>query len=226
MLALDVDDLDQGLIIARKLDFGIGAIKLGPRLLIQHGAKAIEAASQIAPVFVDTKYYDIPSTMVAAVRQTFESGATFVTVHASAGVEALKALAELEEELNQRRSFKILCVTVLTSFSPATLPLNLKNQSLEDHVRDLASLVLDSGLTGLVCSAHEAQMLRQKSKQAFLVTPGIRLKDSAKDDQARVMTGGEALRAGASALVVGRPLLQAKNPESVLRELLQEVSSI
>lgn len=226
ILALDVDDFEQGLKIAKLLEFGLGAIKLGPRILMQYGAQAVKKAAEVAPVFVDNKYYDIPNTMESAIRQTFEAGATLATVHASAGGEALARLAGVEVELNKRRAFKILAVTMLTSFSDKTLPPNLKSQSIAEHVDQLAEAALSAGISGLVCSAHEVQGLRKKSKTAFLVTPGIRFADSAKDDQSRVMTAKQALQLGASALVVGRPLIEAREPKVALQKILDDINGL
>ncbi len=223
ILALDIDDFENGLKLVKQLAFGLGAIKIGPRLLMQHGAVAVKKLAEIAPVFVDNKYYDIPNTMESAIRQTYEAGATFATVHASAGREALKRLAHVEGELSRQRPFKILSVTMLTSFSQQTLPPNLKIQTIEKHVEDLADLTLSSGLTGLVCSPHEVKILRAKSASAFLVTPGIRFESSIKDDQSRVMSAVQALEQGASALVVGRPLLEAVDPKLALQKIIQDI---
>lgn len=223
ILALDVDDVQTARNLAGQLSFGLGAIKLGPRLLIQYGASLVSEMARLCPVFVDNKYFDIPNTMVSAVRQTFEAGATFATVHALSGSEALTQLAELEQELNQERSFKILSVTVLTSFSQQTLPSPLATTPIKEHVESLAQLTVSSGLSGLVCSPFEVESLRKAHKGTFLVTPGIRFEDSKADDQKRVMTAKEALRRGASALVVGRPLLQAENPVKKLEQILGDL---
>jgi orotidine-5'-phosphate decarboxylase len=228
ILALDVDDFSTALTLARKLEFGLGAIKLGPRLLIHRGQEAIQACAEVAPVFVDNKYYDIPNTMESAVKSTFEAGASLVTVHAAAGQEALERLAKVEKDFSSRREVKVLGVTVLTSFTEANLPAVLKPQKIESLVLSLAEEMMKSGLTGFVCSPHEAKSLREKYAQAFLVTPGIRLEEASiskkSDDQARIMTPKQALKSGSSALVIGRPLLEATDPVKTLEKILKDIA--
>jgi orotidine-5'-phosphate decarboxylase len=174
----------------------------------------------LGPVFVDNKYLDIPSTMEGAIRATFDSGATLATVHCWAGGEALSQLAKLEAECNRKRPFKILAVTILTSFSSETLPSGLVEQPIDKHVEGLATLALRSGITGLVCSPQEVARLRSLSKEAFLVTPGVRLPTDDKGDQKRVETPAEAMRLGASALVIGRPIIEAKDPVAAAENIL------
>src|SRR5690606_29822916 len=134
-------------------------------------------------VFVDCKFYDIPNTMEAAVRAVFDEGATLTTVHAMAGKEALSRLAELEAELNSHRPFKILAVTILTSYTQESLPPNFSKDPISHQVQWLADLALESGITGLVCSAHEVQALRARYKEAYIVTPGIRFPNESLNDQ-------------------------------------------
>jgi orotidine-5'-phosphate decarboxylase len=161
--------------------------------------------------------------MVAAVRTSFDAGATLVTVHAIAGSEALKELAKLENELNQIRPFKILAVTILTSWSQNSMPASLHSWSIENHVRSLTQEVYNSGLRGLVCSGHELQYLNYP--EIFKVTPGIRLSSeqssTQSEDQKRIMTPKQAVKAGASALVIGRPILLAHNPRETILEILE-----
>ena len=211
IVALDVDTKDRALQLVADLKDVVGGFKLGPRLIHRYGETLVKELAKTAPVFVDCKFFDIPSTMVAAVRASFESGATLVTVHAQAGGEALRALAKLEAELSSReRPFQILCVTMLTSFSEAGLPAILKPQPIKEHVKQLAALVHESGLRGIVCSPEELSDLRDQD--FYLVTPGIRFTLEDKGDQKRVLGPHEAMSAGASALVVGRPIIEAANP--------------
>lgn len=223
ILALDVDSKDHAFKILDHVGDLVGGIKLGPRLVYRYGSEFVKQISEISPVFVDNKYFDIPSTMVAAVRASFDAGATLVTVHALAGGEALKELAKLENELNQIRPFKILAVTILTSWSQSSMPASLHSWSVENHVRSLTQEVYNSGLRGLVCSGHELQYLNYP--EIFKVTPGIRLSSeqssSQSEDQKRIMTPKQAVKAGASALVIGRPILQAHNPRETILEILE-----
>lgn len=222
ILALDVDTQDQVTGVVEQVGDLVGCIKLGPRLVYRYGADLVSHIAKTTPVFVDNKYFDIPSTMLAAVRTSFEAGATFVTVHALAGNEALKELAKLELELNKLRPFKILAVTVLTSWSEQSLSASFQSWPIEKHVKSLADEVCSSGLRGLVCSGHELQFLNEL--EAFKVVPGIRLTDVSQlntEDQKRVMTPAQALKAGASALVIGRPILQAANPREMVLKILE-----
>jgi orotidine-5'-phosphate decarboxylase len=223
ILALDVDSADAALALANRLEGKLGAVKIGPRLAMRYGGELVTTLAKSAPVFVDNKYLDIPNTMEAAVRATFEAGATFTTVHAWAGPEALARLGKVEEELNSRRPFKILVVTILTSLNAETLPPGMIREPLANHVSKLADLALANGLTGLVCSSHEVSLLRKKSPQAFLVVPGIRLPTDSAGDQKRIETPEGAIRMGASALVVGRPIYEAADPVQAAENVQQSI---
>lgn len=223
IVALDVDSSDECLKLARLLKGRANAFKMGPRLCMRYGADLVKQVAAFAPVFVDNKYLDIPNTMESAIRATHESGATLATIHAWAGPEALARLAKVEAELNAKRPFKILVVTLLTSFSKENLPATVNVNSLEDGVSALANSALACGLTGLVCSPHEVATLRARSEDAFLVTPGVRLASLEGDDQIRVETPAEAIRKGASALVVGRPIVEAKDPVEAADRVLANI---
>lgn len=223
ILALDVDSKVEALKILKDVGDLIGAVKLGPRLVYRYGSELITEMANIVPVFVDNKYFDIPSTMISAVRTSFSAGATLVTVHALAGSVALKELYQLEVELNQIRPFKILAVTILTSWDQSSLPLNFHSWSIENHVKSLAQQVFDSGLRGIVCSGHELEYLN--NPQLFKVVPGIRLFNDSSgiqmEDQKRVLLPRQALQAGASALVVGRPILNSLSPRDTILKILE-----
>lgn len=218
-VALDVDSGQQARQLAKTVAPFAGGLKIGPRLILSEGPTIISELAQLAPVFVDQKYHDIPNTMEYSLRATFEAGATFATIHASCGPVALKRLATVEAELNKMRPFKILAVTVLTSLDEKSLPANWQATSVQDHVQLLARQVMESGLSGLVCSAQEVRKLRQQFPSAFLLTPGIRWGEDQRGDQARVEGPNEALQNGSSALVVGRPIYEAKDPRAAAEEL-------
>lgn len=221
ILALDVDTRDQALKIADDLTEIVGGFKLGPRLCLRYGMDFVKEIAQRGPIFLDNKHFDIPSTMEAAVRASFDAGASLVTVHALSGHEALKRMAEVENELNQKRPFKILAVTILTSWDQSSLPTNMKVQPISQHVTELASLVKSSGLSGVVCSSHELDLLQ--NQDLYLVTPGIRFSMQDSGDQKRIMGPKEALRKGASALVVGRPILEAKDIKETATDFVMAV---
>ena len=226
ILALDVDsDGDARKILDHVGDL-VGGIKLGPRLVYRYGAAFVSEISEIGPVFVDNKYFDIPSTMVAAVKASFDAGATLVTVHALSGRAALTELFKLETELNRIRPFKILAVTVLTSWNRESMAPNFHSWSIENHVRSLTQEVYSSGLRGVVCSGHELEILNYPG--LFKVVPGIRLSSDQtavdSEDQKRIMTPKQAIKAGATALVIGRPILQSHNPRETILDILESCS--
>ena len=220
--ALDLDDASKAEVLVRELKNHVGGFKVGPRLVLRAGPEWVKKIASQAPLFFDFKFYDIPSTMVSAVRAAQEMGAQFVTVHASSGSEALKNLADLESEIAKRDPFRILAVTILTSFNQKTLP-PTQPTSIPQQVGDLAKAILQSGLTGLVCSPQEIELVRPLSKDLYIVTPGVRSSADAKGDQQRVATAKEALQKGASALVIGRPIIEAADPVQAAKEILKSL---
>lgn len=221
ILSLDVDTLEKANQLAEDLKDLVGGIKLGPRLINRYGGDLIKQMADKAPVFVDCKFFDIPSTMEAAVRSAFECGASLVTVHALAGSEALTQLAAVEMELNKIRPFRILCVTILTSWDQSSLPPSMQAWPVKRHVQELATLANQAGLKGLVCSAEEIELV--KAKDNYLVVPGIRLDLQDKNDQKRTMTPQGAMKAGASALVVGRPIIESKKTREMASDFLTAI---
>ena len=208
---------------AKLIGPNVGAFKLGPRLVLRYGAKLIGELAQTTPVFVDCKFLDIPSTMDAAIRAAFEAGASFATVHAWAGPEALALLSRTEKELNEQREFKVLVVSILTSFHKNNLPPTMCDISVAEQVEKLVQSASQVGHKSFVCSPHEVRALREGHPERFLVTPGVRMPGEDVGDQVRVMTPAEALNEGSSALVIGRTLLKAKDPQSKLAEILESI---
>lgn len=221
VVALDVDTREEALSFAKSLSGQVGGFKLGPRLCLRYGQSFVEEIARQGPVFMDNKHFDISSTMEAAVRASFDCGASVVTVHALSGLDALKKMAALELELSRIRPFRILAVTVLTSWDQNSLPPVLRPDGVATHVVALADLVKSAGLTGIVCSPHELESLQGRG--LYLLTPGIRFPDDEKGDQKRVAGPQEALQAGARALVVGRPIVQAKDPGAAAEKFLRAI---
>lgn len=226
-LALDVHDKVEALKLAKVWAPHVSGLKVGPRLGFQLSETEWKNLSSMAELFIDYKFFDIPSTVESSVERAFECGASFCTVHAMNGLECLKKLSALEEKLSRRRPFKILCVTLLTSFDQEenSLPL-VKEKDATVIVKDLASLVLKSGLTGLVCSAQEVEALKAKNENAFLVTPGIRFAEDSLDDQKRVVTPSGAWKSGSDYLVMGRSLLRASNIEDTAKKLRDQWQAV
>jgi len=216
-LALDIDGQEQALDIVRKSKNYVQAYKIGPRLFLKHGVSLIEKIKEVTScqIFLDLKFHDIPSSVLEALKSAFYIGVDYATVHATVGEEALKLLSNWERKIKKKRFFQILFVTVLSSIE--------SSKKTEEKVLKLADQVYQAGLRGLVCSSYEVQLLRKKYKNMFLVTPGIRLEGDSKDDQKRVMSPEEALRAGSSALVMGRSLLRVSQLEKTLKNLSEKL---
>ena len=221
-LALDLDDTREAEAVAESLSQTGMGFKLGPRLMLREGASLVKAIARHGPVFIDCKHLDIPSTMEAAIRAGFESGAQYSTIHAMSGPAALARLGKLEAELRQERLFRVLTVTVLTSFASDTLPFGLRGRGITELVEGFAKDAVAGGLKSFVCSAHEAAHMKTLIPDAFLVTPGIRPTGAPAQDQVRTDTPASAAKAGASALVVGRPILEAKDRRAVALAIVKE----
>jgi orotidine-5'-phosphate decarboxylase len=222
-VAVDLDDEKAALELVKQCRAFVGGFKVGPRLSLRYGEPLLREISRHGHMFIDNKFFDIPSTMEAAVRASFDVGASFCTVHAQAGAEALSLLSEVEEELCRQRPFRILAVTVLTSFKQDTLPPTLRQLPISEQTTALAKHAIDCGLTGLVCSPDEVENLRRLFPNAYLVTPGVRLSHEERGDQKRVADPLTALKRGASALVVGRPIYGAAEPALAAKVYYEEI---
>ena len=175
-------------------------------------------------VFLDLKYHDIPNTVAAAVREAAALGVSMLTVHAAGGGKMLRAAVEAA---TAKPALKVLAVTVLTSMAEH----DLQTIGIRDHVVDqvlrLAALALEDGCHGVVASAREASQLRDRLGDDFaIVTPGVRPAGVSHGDQARVVTPEEAIAAGASYIVVGRPITDAADPAAEARAILGEMNAV
>ena len=217
IVALDGMAPEQALAFSAQVD-GLRWVKVGLELFVQAGPEVVaQLRDQGLRVFLDLKFHDIPATMAGACRRAAALGAELITVHACAGSEALQAAqaAALEgAQSNGQRLPTLLAVTVLTSWDEQRLQRELAiSQDIAERVSALAQLSATAGIGGCVCSPLEVAALRAQHPEPFaLVTPGIRPKGVAVGDQARVMGPVEAMAAGASKLVIGRPITQAENP--------------
>ncbi len=218
IVALDTDK-DTAVKLVKNLSPYVGAFKVGPKLMLEAGSSIVSEITKYKPVFVDNKYYDIPNTMKLAVKATFDLGASLVTVHAMAGSEALAVMADLEKELNKIRPFKILVVTILTSFSKEQLSWLKSDGDVSSMVLEFAKLANSVGLNSFVCSAGEASMLKSSISDSYLVTPGIRFQGDSSDDQKRVFDPNEALALGSDALVMGRSIYNGENPIDLISSI-------
>lgn len=220
--ALDYASLDEAMTAAGALAPHVGKLKVGLELFVAEGPRAVrEPAALGCEVFLDLKLHDIPETVARAVSAARASGATYLTVHAGGGPAMLAAAARRAE---REGGPTLLAVTVLTSLDHHDLASVGVEASPREHALRLATVARDAGIPGLVCSAAEVAALRALvGPSPLLVTPGIRPAGAATGDQKRVATPAEALRAGASWLVVGRPLRDAPDPVAAAVALLAEV---
>ena len=218
-VALDMTDLDQARALAARLKPHVGGIKLGLEFFSAHGPKGVRAFGELdLPIFLDLKFHDIPNTVAGAVRAAASLGVNILNVHAAGGPAMLKAAGEAARTVNPRT--RVIAVTVLTSLADADLDQVGQRGPVQDQVLRLASLTRECGLDGVVCSAHEVGTLRaQLGPDFLLVVPGIRPKGADLGDQQRVMSPGEAMAAGASLLVIGRPITAAPDPVLAARDI-------
>ncbi|WP_062789445.1 orotidine-5'-phosphate decarboxylase [Aquitalea pelogenes] len=225
VVALDFADAPSALEFAARLDPQQCRLKVGKELFTASGRNLVESlAARGFQVFLDLKFHDIPNTVAHACKVAADAGVWMVNVHASGGRRMMEAAREELAHYSQRPL--LIAVTVLTSMEAADLVDIGITASPQEHVLRLATLTRDCGLDGVVCSAQEAPMLKSALGQEFkLITPGIRLADSAADDQRRVMTPVAALQAGADYLVIGRPITRADAPLEVLRKINADIAN-
>jgi orotidine-5'-phosphate decarboxylase len=227
IVALDVSSAAAAQKIVTALGDSIHIYKVGMQLYTAEGPQVLrDLVDSGRRVFLDLKYHDIPNTVASAVREAAQLGVSMLTVHASGGEKMLRAAAEASRILAgvHARPLQILAVTVLTSMDESDLHQTGVSGTLLDQVLRLASTALDAGCAGVVSSAREVNALRTKLGQDFLiVNPGVRPAGSDHGDQARVVTPAEAIQAGATHIVVGRPITAAKDPAAAARGIQQEI---
>lgn len=224
LVALDVDNAVHATELAARLRDRVGGLKIGSQLFTAEGPALVRRlVEQGHRIFLDLKFHDIPSTVAGAVASATRLGVWMMTVHASGGVEMLRAAkrAASESAGAQRKPVPlIVAVTALTSLNDQTLLEIGVNRSMERHVEELAVLAEKAGLDGVVASPHELKILRRRFPRFTIVTPGIRAASAPGDDQSRTLSAREALAAGANYLVVGRPIIAAADPRAAVEELV------
>ena len=214
-VAIDTPDLDRARSLARAVAPLAGGLKLGLEFFCHNGrAGVMELAEFGVPIFVDLKFHDIPNTVAKAIHALSPLTPAVLTVHAAGGramMEDAKAAAPA--------GTKVVAVTLLTSLDRADLGSIGVAGEPDGQVERLADLARTAGLDGIVCSGNELGVARAAWKDGFFVVPGIRPADAAAGDQKRVMTPRAAIDAGASILVIGRPITEAPNPARAIREI-------
>jgi orotidine-5'-phosphate decarboxylase len=214
-LALDVPRLDAAETLARKVAGHIGGLKLGLEFFCAHGHHGVHEIAKIGlPIFLDLKLHDIPNTVAAAMQAIHVLEPAIVTVHASGG----RAMME-DAKAAAGEHCKVVGVTVLTSLDENDLRRSGISGTPHDQALRLAEVAQSAGLDGIVCSGQEVSAVHAQWKDGFLVVPGLRPANGQLGDQKRTVTPREARDAGASVLVIGRPISRADDPVAAVRAI-------
>lgn len=226
IVALDYADAKSALQLVNQLDPALCRLKVGKELFTAVGPQFVEDLSRAGfGVFLDLKFHDIPNTVAKACAAASNLGVWMLNVHASGGLEMMQAAQQAVSHSHEKPI--LIAVTVLTSMNQAGLNQIGIQTDLATHVINLAKLTQQAGLAGVVCSALEAPSLRQQLGKDFcLVTPGIRPANASLDDQSRVVTPADALKNGASYLVIGRPITQSADPLKTLEAIYADCADL
>jgi orotidine-5'-phosphate decarboxylase len=206
-------------VLARRLAGRVGWLKVGLELFTREGPRAVAAIAEHAPVFLDLKLHDIPTTVARAVASAAALDVGLLTVHASGGPVMLRAAADAAAASSEGR-LRLLAVTVLTSTADDELAA-MGMDAATVQVPRLARIATDSGIDGLVCAPADLARVRDAVGAApLVVTPGIRADAAASDDHARAMSAPEAIGGGADLLVIGRPITRAPDPVAAVERIV------
>lgn len=233
LVALDVDSGARAIELAAELRDLAGGFKIGSRLFTAEGPELVRRmVASGAPVFLDLKFHDIPNTVAQAVEAAVSTGVWMLNVHASGGVPMMQAAARAASDAaatHGRQRPIVIGVTVLTSMDDATLASVGVQRPLREQVVTLARMAQDAGLDGVVASPQETADIRAACGPDFaIVTPGIRgaSAGTAKNDQSRTMGPADAIRAGVSYIVVGRPIIAAADPRGAAAAIVAELNGV
>jgi orotidine-5'-phosphate decarboxylase len=223
IIALDFPSEHEAMQLVDQLQPSLCRLKVGKELFTRCGPGLVkQLVDKNFDVFLDLKYHDIPNTVAKACAAAADLGVWMLNVHALGGEKMMQAA---KQALSGNSAPLLIAVTWLTSSGQQELDALGIKATPQEMVSRLAIMTKNAGLDGVVCSAQETVLLRQNMEKDFLlVTPGIRLADAKKDDQCRVVTPAAAINDGASYLVIGRPITQAKDPCKVLRTIISDIS--
>ncbi len=214
-LALDLPRLDAAIALANKVKGHIGGLKLGLEFFCAHGHHGVHEIAKVGlPIFLDLKLHDIPNTVAGAMQAIHVLEPAIVTIHAQGG----RAMME-DAKAAAGEHCKVVAVTVLTSLDDADMDDLGIDGSAHDQALRLADLAQEAGLDGIVCSGHEVGAIHKRWKNGFFVVPGLRPAEGKLGDQKRAVTPRAARDAGASVLVIGRPISRAEDPVAAARAI-------
>ncbi len=224
IVALDYDNKKNALALVDQLDPNLAALKVGKEMFTLFGPKFVKKlVKKDFKVFLDLKFHDIPNTVAKACRAAAELGVWMTNVHAAGGIEMMQKANAAVQAYGDDKPI-LIAVTMLTSMDEANYKKLGYQNTLTEQVLHLAGLTKEAGLDGVVCSAWEAQALKEKFGDDFkLITPGIRPAGADVGDQSRIMTPVKALQAGSDFLVIGRPITQAEDPLKSLCEISESL---
>jgi len=230
LVALDVDSRRRALELCNQLRGTVGGFKIGSRLFTSEGPSLVSTLVEHGDrVFLDLKYHDIPTVVAQAVQAASRLGTWMLTVHIAGGLKMLQAASDAARQAD--RPPLVVGVTVLTSLDSKELERIGIHRTVQDQVEDLAQLATDAGVDGIVASPQEVARLRARlGPNITIVTPGIRSAKGTgaplRDDQIRTLGPAEAMRAGASYLVVGRPIIASSDPPAAARAIVSELENL
>ena len=228
ILALDVDDLERVKALVSLLDSKVGMFKVGKQLFTHAGPQAVKLIQSMGgEVFLDLKFHDIPNTVAKAAIEATRLGVKMFNVHASGSLEMMRLTVREVSRVCRQEGLRrpiMLAVTVLTSLNKSDLQRVGVDGEVADQVIRLALLTRQAGMDGVVASPQEVASIRAACGRRFIiVSPGVRPQRAKRNDQRRVMTPEEAIRAGADYIVVGRPIMEAKDPMRAAQEIITEM---
>lgn len=214
-LALDLPRLDAAIALAQKVKGHVGGLKLGLEFFCAHGHHGVHEVAKVGlPIFLDLKLHDIPNTVAGAMQSIHVLEPAIVTIHAGGG----RAMME-DAKAAAGEHTKVVAVTVLTSLDDSDMTAMGVGGSAYDQALRLADLAQEAGLDGIVCSGHEVGAIHKRWKNGYFVVPGLRPADGKLGDQKRAVTPRAARDAGASVLVIGRPISRAEDPVAAARAI-------
>lgn len=226
--ALDTKSVVKAVELGQKIRPYVGGMKLGLEFFTANGSQGIKQLAGLdVPVFLDLKFHDIPNTVAHAVTAAVELNVKIMTVHTLGGTNMMRAAADAAKNAAAKYNKEppiIVGVTVLTSLQDSDLNDVGINSTVAKQVSILAQKAKESGLDGVVCSAHEAKLVKEICGKDFkTIVPGIRLDNKSLDDQKRVMTPKQALANGADMLVIGRPITQSEDPAQATKSIIDDI---